>query len=98
MIISLRMMAEYYHKKNMPSKAVSYEQRADEYLSDLCNLIISSPSPTGQGEGCLPYASVDFVDTGHGWKTPKGKSTGSVSGTAYTIFAYYNMNPLAFKD
>jgi hypothetical protein len=57
-------------------------------------MIISSPSPSGQGRGCLPYASSDFVDTGHGWMTPKGSSTGSVSGTAYTLFAYYGWNPL----
>jgi hypothetical protein len=58
---------------------------------------MSSPSPSGQGENCLPYASQDFVDTGHGWYTPKGKDTGSVSGTTYTIFAYYNYNPLEFS-
>jgi hypothetical protein len=98
MIISFRMMADYYRKKNIPSKAAGYEQKADEYLADLCNLIITSPSPTGQGSGCLPYASVDFVDTGHGWMTPKGKTTGSVSGTAYTIFAYYNVNPLQLHE
>lgn len=48
-------------------------------------MVISSPSPSGQGQGCLPYASSDFVDTGHGWMTPKGKNTGSVSATIYTI-------------
>jgi len=98
MIVSLTMMAEYYHAQSMAAKAVSYEERADEYLNQLCNMIISSPSPSGQGEGCLPYASLDSVDTGHGWTTPKGKLTGSVSGTAYTIFAYYHFNPLQLKE
>jgi hypothetical protein len=98
MIISYRMMADYYRAKDIPTKALAYEKTADDYLASLCNMIISSPSPTGQGEGCLPYASSDSVDTGHGWITPKGKATGSVSGTAYTIFAYYNYNPLAPKD
>jgi len=60
-------------------------------------MIISSPSPSGQGESCLPYATGDFVDTGHGWFTPKGNSTGSLAGTAYTFFAYSNYNPLELK-
>jgi len=98
MIVSLTMMSEYYHAQSMEAKAVNYEERADEYLNQLCNMIISSPSPSGQGEGCLPYASSDSVDTGHGWTTPKGKLTGSVSGTAYTIFAYYHFNPLQLKE
>lgn len=82
----------------MPVKAQSYQLKADEYLAALSNMIICSPSASGQGENCLPYASQDFVDTGHGWFTPKGKATGSVSGTTYTIFAYYNYNPLKFQD
>jgi len=98
MIIAFRIMADFYHKKNMTSKAMAYENKADEYLVELCNMIISSPSPSGQGESCLPYASSDFVDTGHGWTTPKGKSTGCVSGSAYTLFAYYHYNPLELKD
>jgi len=98
MIIAFKIMGEYYHKKGMDNKALSYEEKADDYMSELCNMIISSPSPSGQGAGCLPYASVDFVDTGHGWMTPKGKATGSVSGTAYALFAYHNYNPLQLKD
>jgi len=97
MVISFKIMADYYLKKGMSAKGNDYQLKADEYLSSLGNMIISSPSPSGQGESCLPYASQDFVDTGHGWFTPKGKDTGSVSGTAYTIFAYYNYNPLEFK-
>jgi hypothetical protein len=68
------------------------------YLSELGNMIISSPSASGQGQGCLPYATQDQVDTGHGWLTPKGSHTGSVSGTAYTLFAYYGFNPLELKE
>ena len=98
MIIAFKIMGDYYHKKGMDNKAISYEDKADDYMSELCKMIISSPSPSGQGAGCLPYASVDFVDTGHGWMTPKGKATGSVSGTAYTLFAYHNYNPLQLKD
>jgi hypothetical protein len=98
MIVSLRIMADYYHSQGMDAKAKSYEDKADDFLMQLCNMIISSPSPSGQGEGCLPYASLDYVDTGHGWTTPKGKLTGSVSGTAYTVFAYYHYNPLDLQE
>jgi len=97
MVISFKIMAEYSFKKGMSTKGRDYQMKADEYLSSLGNMIISSPSASGQGESCLPYASLDFVDTGHGWSTPKGKDTGSVSGTAYAIFAYHNYNPLEFK-
>jgi len=98
MVISFKIMAEFYSRKGESAKSRSYQLKADEYLASLGNMIISSPSPSGQGESCLPYATQDSVDTGHGWYTPKGKSTGSLSGTTYTIFAYYNYNPLEFKD
>ncbi|MCM8757595.1 MAG: hypothetical protein NC903_00860 [Candidatus Omnitrophica bacterium] len=91
-------MSKFYENKNLSLKAHYYEAKAQDYLSNLLKLLISSPSPAGLGEGCLPYASEDFVDTGHGWTTPKGKSTGSVSSTAYTLFAYYGFNPLKFAD
>jgi len=93
MVVSFKIMAEFY-KLSDPVKALEYNNKADMYLGELGNMIISSSSPSGQGEGCLPYATLDFVDTGHGWMTPKGSHTGSVSGTAYTLFAYYNFNPL----
>ncbi|MFA5176753.1 MAG: PilZ domain-containing protein [Candidatus Omnitrophota bacterium] len=98
MIISFRMMSEFYLKKGDAARSRSYQLKADEYLASLGNMIISSPSPSGQGESCLPYATQNSVDTGHGWFTPKGKSTGSLSGTTYTIFAYYNYNPLELKE
>lgn len=98
MIVSYKIMAKFYEKKGNPAISSAYALKADEYLSELLKMVISSPSPSGQGESCLPYASQEFVDTGHGWFTPKGKSTGSVAGTTYTIFAYYDYNPLKFKD
>lgn len=98
MVLSLKIIADFYQEKGMIAKARSYDFKADEYLAGLSNMIISSPSPTGQGEGCLPYASIDAVDTGHGWITPQGKFTGSLSGTAYTLFAYYNYNPLELEE
>jgi hypothetical protein len=98
MVMAFKIMADFYHQKGMIAKARAYEKKADEYLLELTSMLISSPSPSGQGEGCLPYATQDFVDTGHGWMTPKGKTTGSVAGTAYTLFAYYNYNPLKLKS
>jgi len=97
MVVSYNIMADYYAGRNIPEKSKMYRDKADDYLLQLSNLIISSPSPSGQGEGCLPYATSDFVDTGHGWMTPKGNSTGSVAGTAYTLFAYRKYNPLELK-
>jgi hypothetical protein len=96
MILSYKIMAKFYLNKQLPLKAKFYEEKAEDYLNNLFKLIISSPSPIGLGESCLPYATEDFVDTGHGWSTPKGKSTGSVSSTVYALFAYYGFNPLEF--
>jgi len=98
MVIAFKVMADFYAQKGLKDKADSYALKAEEYLAGLSNMIISSPSPSGQGESCLPYATAECVDTGHGWFTPKGKSTGSVAGTACTLFAYYNYNPLKLQD
>jgi hypothetical protein len=98
MIVTFKIMADYYLSKNDLKRSSSYSDKANDYLAQLGNMIISSSSASGQGEGCLPYATQDYVDTGHGWMTPKGSHTGSVSGTAYTIFAYYGFNPLALKN
>ncbi|MCX5703703.1 MAG: hypothetical protein NT066_04345, partial [Candidatus Omnitrophica bacterium] len=98
MVIAFKIMSDFYYKKGMIAKARTYALKADEYLAGLSNMIISSPSPSGQGESCLPYATEDFVDTGHGWISPGGKSTGSLAGTVYALFAYYNYNPLRLQD
>ncbi len=98
MVVSYKIMEEFYLKQNDPAKSASYGNKAAMYLSELGKMIISSASPSGQGEGCLPYATQDQVDTGHGWSTPKGSHTGSVSGTTYTLFAYHGFNPLELKE
>jgi hypothetical protein len=98
MVLAFKIMADYYYRKQMAGKTRLYNDKANDYLTELSKMVISSPSPTGQGEGCLPYATQDSVDTGHGWLTPKGKSTGSVAGTTYALFAYYNYNPLQLKE
>jgi len=96
MILAYKIMAKFYLQKNLPKKSTYYEEKARDYLNDLFKMLISSPSPIGWGESCLPYASEELVDTGHGWVTPKGKTTGSVASTAYGLFAYYGFNPLEF--
>ncbi len=98
MVMAFKLMAEYYYQKGLNAKALSYERKSDNTLVELANMVISSPSPSGQGESCLPYATQESVDTGHGWLTPKGRSTCSVAGTAYTIFAYYGYNPLQLQE
>jgi hypothetical protein len=98
MVMAYRIMADYFSRENDPKTAQGYQQKANEYLAELSKMVISSASPSGQGEGCLPYATQEYVDTGHGWYTPKGKATGSVAGTAYTLFAYYNYNPLELRE
>ena len=98
MIVAFKMMAVYHKNKGDFEKERIYNFKAQYYLAQLGKMIVSSPSPTGQGQGCLPYASMDNVDTGHGWRVASGRRTGSVAGTAYYIFAYKGYNPLAFKD
>jgi len=96
-IVTYRILSDYFNAVGEKEKALNYRQKADFYLNELQKLIITSPSRTGQGRGCLPYASMDNVDTGHGWRTPKGRRTGSVAGTAYGIFAWIGYNPFSFE-
>jgi hypothetical protein len=95
MVISYKIMADFYCQIGDKARADEYAGKAEYYLGELDKMIISSPSPSGQGAGCLPYASQPNVDTGHGWRTPDGVQTGSVSGTSYTIFAKKGYNPLS---
>ena len=95
MIVAFKIMADYHKKENDLEKGKIYQHKAAYYLSQLGKMVISSPSPTGQGEGCLPYASIDDVDTGHGWRVAKGRRTGSVAATIYYIFAFKGYNPLS---
>ncbi len=98
MILALKIMADYHRLQGDQEKAGTYARLAYEYVSELSKMIITSPSPVGQGEFCLPYASLEFADTGHGWRTPKGDRTGSVAATAYAILAIDDFNPLRFSD
>lgn len=97
MAISFKIMSDFYANSGEPQRSAEYARKAEEYLGELDKMVISSPSPSGQGAGCLPYATQANVDTGHGWRAPSGTGTGSVSGTAYTIFAKKDYNPLSLE-
>ncbi len=97
-IVTYQILSNYFKAQGDMEKAALYADKANFYLNELQKLIITSPSRTGQGRGCLPYASVDNVDTGHGWRTPKGRRTGSVAATAYGIFAWIGYNPFNLND
>lgn len=97
MVLAFKVMADYYGRLNEPEKAAYYMRMAEDCLAELDKMVISSPSPSGQGAGCLPYASQPGADTGHGWRTPAGAQTGSVSATAYAIFAKKDYNPLSLE-
>ncbi len=97
-IVTYQVLADHLLRAGQKEKADRYLNKSYFYLNELQKLIITSPSRTGQGRGCLPYASADDVDTGHGWRTPKGPQTGSVAGTAYGIFAWTGYNPFDLKQ
>jgi hypothetical protein len=94
MIVSFRIMADYYKQNSEFDKANYYNKKADFYFSEIEKMVIVSPSRIGQGQGCLPYANQEDVDTGHGWRVAHGARTGSTAGTSYIIFAKYDYNPL----
>ena len=94
MIVSYQILSQYFAQKERPVQAHYYAEKARAYLGELNKLIIASPSVKGHGEGCLPYATLESADTGHGWTTPLGTRTCSVAGTAYMIMAIKQFNPL----
>jgi hypothetical protein len=96
-LISFKIMADYYKQNSEFDKADYYNKKSDFYFSEIEKMVIVSPSRIGQGQGCLPYATQDDVDTGHGWRVAKGTRTGSTASTSYIIFAKYNYNPLVLN-
>ncbi|MFQ5680976.1 MAG: PilZ domain-containing protein [Candidatus Omnitrophota bacterium] len=93
-VVSYRIMADYHRRKGDVGAAEEYDSKAEALLNELSKMLVLSVSRAGQTFPCLPYASQENADTGHGWWTPKGKKTASLSATVYTIFAYYGFNPL----
>ncbi|MFA5059450.1 MAG: PilZ domain-containing protein [Candidatus Omnitrophota bacterium] len=98
MIVSYQILGDFFTQKDNTVKANYYKEKAKMYLNELNKIIIASPSLTGQGEGCLPYATLEDADTGHGWRTPHGTTTGSIAGTAYMIMAIQGFNPLSLSQ
>lgn len=98
MIVSYQILSSYFEKSDDDFRSKYYREKSKNYIRELSKLIISSPSPTGQGEGCLPYSTLAEVDTGHGWNTPKGDRTCSIAGTAYTVMAMKGFNPLKLNQ
>lgn len=90
MVLSLRIMADFYYKKGLAAKARNYELKADEYLASLGNMVLPISLPSGKKVSYLPYAVGDSI--------PGDKIDGAVSATVYALFAYYNYNPLELKD
>lgn len=98
MIVSYQVLGRWFRDQDDPVKAKRYFDKSEFYLNELKKMVITSPSKTGQGRGCLPYASAQNADTGHGWRTPAGATTGSVAGTAYGIFAWKGFNPFELHE
>lgn len=93
MVLSFEIMADYYKDKDV-NKYNEYAEKAQFYFQELQKMLITSPSRVGRENPCLPYASLPCVDTGHGWRTPQGGSTGSLASTSYFLIAYFGFNPL----
>ncbi|MBD3245717.1 MAG: hypothetical protein GF333_01760 [Candidatus Omnitrophica bacterium] len=93
MILAFEILADYYRERS-ERKYRYYYEKAERYLTELQKMIITSLSRVGREEPCFPYASAAAVDTGHGWRTPKGDRTGSLAATAYFLIAYHGYNPL----
>ncbi|MCF7916233.1 MAG: PilZ domain-containing protein [Candidatus Omnitrophica bacterium] len=93
MILAYEVMADYFKNRDN-RKYQQYLEKAHFYFNQLQKMTITSPSRVGRVEPCLPYASASFVNTGHGWRTPRGKRTGSLASTAYFLIAYQGYNPL----
>ncbi|MFO8052341.1 MAG: hypothetical protein R6U54_00040, partial [Candidatus Omnitrophota bacterium] len=93
MVLAYEVMADYFKQKDS-KKYQEYLRKAYFYSNQLQKMTITSPSRAGRGEPCLPYASSPYVDTGHGWRTPRGRRTGSLASTAYFLIAYKGYNPL----
>ncbi len=95
MIMAFKIMAAYHEEAGASERARHYRNLARDGISELTKMVVTSPSPVGQGDFCLPYASHELADTGHGWYTPRGHATGSVAATAYAILAIEGFNPLS---
>ncbi len=97
MIMAFEIMTAYHEEAGASDRARHYRNLSRDGISELTKMVVMSPSPVGQGDFCLPYASHELADTGHGWHTPRGHATGSVAATAYAILAIEGFNPLSLN-
>ena len=95
MVVTFRALAQFHDRHHRSVQAAAYERKARFYLMELEKLVITTPCKTGHRGWAVPYATQEDVDTGHGWRTVRGASTGCISGTVYTLFARLGYNPLA---
>jgi len=95
MIVAYTIMADYCWRNKDFKKSEIYADLYDFYLNELQKMFIASTNKTGISHLCLPYASQPQADTGHGWRTPGGKKTESLSGTCYYLFALRNFKPIS---
>jgi TolA-binding protein len=93
MILAFQIMADFYQNKDN-EKFKNYLEKSIFYFNQLQKMLITSFSKIGREDPSLPYASKANVDTGHGWRTPKGDRTGSLAATSYFLIAYFGYNPL----
>lgn len=103
-IVAYKIMSDYFEKTGNLDKAQAYKEKADYYMIELQKVaIIKGGLIKKKGIGmpslimALPYASQEYIDTGHGWITPKGKDTTSMAGTIYLIFSHKGFNYFNFE-
>ena len=97
MIVSYYIMYRFYKSKGEVLKSEKYLNKYYYYLNELKKMIFVPLNKKGDYYLALPYASQPNVDTGHGWRTPQGKRTGSLSASCYYIFAVKKFNPISFE-
>lgn len=98
MVVTFKLLAQFHDRRRRVAQASAYERKARFYLTELEKLVITTPCKTGHRGWAVPYATQQNVDTGHGWRTANGASTGCASGSAYAIFARLGYNPLAIPS
>jgi len=96
MIVAYALLKKYYWEKGDFDKSEKYEEQYDFYINELQKMLIVSTDKRGFSYLCLPYASQPNADTGHGWRTPSGQKTESLSASCYYIFALKKFNPISY--
>ncbi|MCM8812440.1 MAG: hypothetical protein NC924_00705, partial [Candidatus Omnitrophica bacterium] len=92
MILAFHELAEFYQIRR-DTRARHYRQKALFYQKELDKLMRFPAEGAAISEryAALPYAADSYVDTGHGWQTPRNTAL-SVAGTVFAIFAREKYN------